>query len=175
MNWRRRAVLALFAVALVGCSSPGQLSLARPQLLPRRIGGVVYLPAAMSAKEFFTESRRLHLAPGWRWPTHPIPSSRNDLPMFYQVGFGRQDADSFWFCSWAATAIAAPYSAGRQALAELPQIRLLYYYTNALNGSSRIYLDKELYYARHDNLGRLRTDVTLNCPGSAVRHSHPVT
>lgn len=86
--------------------------------------------------------------------------------MMYERGFGRQAADHYWYCSWAARAVdqRVGTSARRQAVATAASLRKTYYFTTALAPDSRPFVDDLLERAQHGDLSGLRRDVTLNCP-----------
>jgi hypothetical protein len=147
---------------LAGCARAERAK--PPPLRPRYVNGVLYLPATMASREYGVEAARLTLAPGWRWPKSPLARFKEREPMYYEVGFGKQAADSYWFCSWAYTALHDTGNEKQTALKVIPGIRHLYYYTTSLVPPSRVLLNKELIEAQHGHLSRLRTDVTLNCP-----------
>lgn len=117
--------------------------------------------------EYRAEAASLTLAPGWRWPATPIPSTAPDgRGMMYEVGFGRQAADRYWYCSWATRAVDARVgpSARRQAVATAVSLRDTYYFKKALAPESRPFVDDLLARAQRGDLSGLRRDVRLNCP-----------
>ncbi len=128
------------------------------------VAGEPYGTAAKLDLEYHAEARRLELAPGWAWPSDPVSPTVDGHIMMYERGFGRQAADRFWFCSWAATASEA--RAGpevRLALARLPEIFQLYYYRVSLAPSSRSGFRREILHAQDGNLAALKQDMRLNC------------
>jgi hypothetical protein len=161
--------LAAVAAITVACSAPAPVPAPAPSQSPlqaRYINGIRYNPAPWTTREYFTEAGRLRLAAGWSWPAHPVQSIREGQPVFYQTGFGTQAADSYWYCSWAATALNDSHlkSNERAAVAQLQHIRQLYYFTHSLDRNGRVLLSHELVTAERGDLKLLQNDVTLNCP-----------
>jgi hypothetical protein len=156
--------LLLVAAATAGCASANALPSGQPTAA-KYVDGVRYLPAAQATTEYFAEAAHLTLASGFRWPANPLPNSQDGSPKMYEVGFGRQAADRYWFCSWARTAVTAPAASQtqRHAIGQLVKVKRLYYYTTALVPQSRPLLSTELARAAAGKLANLRTDVSLNC------------
>ncbi|WP_347350319.1 hypothetical protein [Intrasporangium sp.] len=153
--WSGGLVVSLAGVlALTACSA------GEPQ-------GPPTLTAAEATQEYLTEAGQLTLAPDSSWPSQPIAGTAEDgIPMIYEPGFGRQAADSFWFCSWSGRAldVAVTESDRQAAIAELDKIRTTYFYTKALAPESRPILDKVLDSTRLGDLTPLRNDHEMNCP-----------
>lgn len=124
----------------------------------------VYHDAAAATVEYRAEAAHLDLAPKWNWPAKPIRASYQGDPVRYEVGFGTQAADQYWFCSWASTALGAPAhsSARAEAITQLIGLRNSYYF-RVLDPQSVPYLQKELAEAQAGNLGLVRIDVRANC------------
>ena len=172
--WRKWVFgLAIAACLTVACSTPAPVPAPAPApsqspLAARYINGIRYNPAPWVTSEYFAEARRLRLAVGWTWPLDPIQAVRDGQPVYYQTGFGTQAADSYWYCSWAATALqdSRHEPSERRAVAQLQRIRRLYYFTRSLDKNGRTLLSQELVTATRGNLKLLQRDVTLNCPHS---------
>lgn len=161
----RVSVASMCVVILAGCAAGTPPTARLPPLRPRVINGVLYLPAAMTTREYFAESRDLALSPGAAWPAHPIEYVRGHVPMFYEKGFGRQSADFYWFCSWARSAVNARDAAIRdQAMLIMPEIMRLPYYTSTLPKVGRIMLQKAISTAERGSMSKLVTEIDTNCP-----------
>ncbi|HLN63817.1 MAG TPA: hypothetical protein VK464_20035 [Symbiobacteriaceae bacterium] len=119
--------------------------------------------------EYRTEAASLTLAPGWTWPSSPIPTRAPDgNEVRYEKGFGTQAADFYWFCSWASRALdpQLPEAEGQQALKNLPSIRTKYWYTKSLVAVSKPDFDQMMNEAVAGNLSDMRRFYELNCPQS---------
>jgi hypothetical protein len=159
---RRRRLQALAAAAglvcftglVTGCST------AEPE-------GPPTLTAQQATSEYRAEAKALTLAPKVVWPSAPIAATAEDgVAMVYEPGFGRQAADSYWFCSWSGRAleVGVTDTDRKAAVAELDKIRTTYFYTRALAPESKPILDKVLASTRLGDLSPLRRDHELNCP-----------
>lgn len=150
----RMAAVAAVVATLAGCSS-------------EEPAGPAALTAEQTTAEYRAEAADLKLAPGWSWPEEPIEAKAADgLGIVYEPGFGKQAADSHWFCSWADRVLdgSVPPAQREQAKKELPKIRDLNYYTDALAPESRPFFDNILESTELGDLGPLRTEFELNCP-----------
>lgn len=151
---------ALAAISTSGCAHSSQP--AEPTF--RVVEGATYIPVTPAEAEYQKEAATLLLPPGYSWPQHSLPASESGSPEWYEVGYGRQAADSYWFCSWASTALKTADPQLRQrAVGTLGDIFHLYYYTHALVTSSQPLLQREVTNAQHGDFIALRTDVQLNC------------
>jgi hypothetical protein len=144
--------MGLTALALAGCGG------GEPEAPPA-------LTSAQANAEFTTETEDLQLAPDWTWPGDPLPSAGPDgHDQVYEPGYGRQAADHFWYCSWAATAVTSQDATTRTtALEQAGRITDTYYYKVALAADSRPALDAVLASAALGDLSKLQQDVRLNC------------
>lgn len=163
---RRLWILVTTIVTLSGCGNAPQPE--EPKY--RVVAGATYMPASHAETEYAQESATLHLPPAHTWPahsiaaTHPATAGESAAPEWYQVGYGRQAADRYWFCSWASTALTAADTESRtDAVIILGGIFALSYYTDTLDPPSRTLLRQEVTNAQHGNLTALRTDVQRNC------------
>lgn len=160
------------------------MSLARNLVVAACLAGVAALtscggdeppgPPALSAAdaeaEYRTEAATLTLAPGWSWPEEPVQATASDgLAMVYEPGYGKQAADYHWFCSWSDRTLdgTLPKAQRDKAAKQLPGIRRLYYYTDALPVESRPFIDEVLRSVALGDLARLQNDFRLNCPTRA--------
>jgi hypothetical protein len=163
----RALVLAGLAVLLTGCavgSAAPVATTAAPQPSYRIVNGTRYVPVGTAEQEYRAEAETLRLPSTQVWQAHPLAATDQGSPVWYQAGFGRQTADRYWFCRWAAVAAAAASPAVRSnAVTTLQQMLHLYYYTTALDVPSRPQLVRELTSARHGDLRELRNDLRLNC------------
>jgi hypothetical protein len=155
--------LVLAVIGMAGCSA-GLPQVSNSPLGARYVYGVRYIPASWATKEYFAEADHLTLAAGSAWPKNPLNSLRDGDPQMYGVGFGKQAADSYWFCSWSSAALHAPDQIERNdAVRQLLKIRRLYYYTTAAAPALRSLLNKELNRAKKGKMSMLRADVSENC------------
>ncbi|MCL6647789.1 MAG: transposase family protein [Chloroflexi bacterium] len=116
--------------------------------------------------EYRAEAASLTLAPDWKWPASPVPSHAPDGPATtYGKGWGRQAADSYWFCSWASRALdpKLPAAERQQAIENALSIRTKYLYTTALAPDSKRALDRLLRNAAKGDTRDLRQYYEANC------------
>jgi hypothetical protein len=163
-----RCALALGAAMLLGgCAVGAATSRTTPppaQPSDRIVNGTKYVPVATAEQEYQAEAKTLRLPAAQAWQAHPLVATDQGSPVWYQSGFGRQTADRYWFCRWAAVAAGTASSAVRgDAVATLQQMLHLYYYTTALDVPSRPQLVRELTSAQHGDLRELLNDLRLNC------------
>ena len=152
----------LLSAVLAGCAATNSAAVKQPPY--RVVNGATYVPVATADREYSREAATLELPPAHAWPQDPLPKSDSGSPAWYEIGYARQAADRYWFCSWAAMAVnASDVRARREAVEALQGILRLYYYTNALDAHSRPQLAKEVTSAQKGDLTALRTDVQLNC------------
>jgi hypothetical protein len=124
-----------------------------------------------TAREYRAEAASLRLAPGWRWPSAPVPSHAADgRGVRYERGWGTQAADFYWYCSWTSRAIDPRVSAParRSAVGHVLEIRDRYYFTTALAPVSRPAFDRLLTKAARGDVRGLRRDYELNCPKASA-------
>lgn len=163
----RVGLLAGLAVLLTGCavgSAAPAATTAAPQPSYRIVNGTKYVPVGTAEQQYRTEATTLQLPAGKSWQAHPLAATDQGSPVWYQDGFGRQTADRYWFCRWAAVAAAATSPAVRSgAVTTLQGMLHLYYYTTALDVPSRPQLVRELTSAQHGDLKELLNDLQLNC------------
>jgi hypothetical protein len=158
MRLPKRTLLAAAGIAIASVTT-ASCSSEEPK-------GPPTLTAEEATQEYRAEARSLKLAPGAEWPVNPIQSIAEDgVPMIYEPGFGKQAADSHWFCSWSAKALETDATDAQRAdaVAELEKIRTTYFYTRALAPESRPVLDKVLASTQLGDFGPLRRDHGLNC------------
>src|SRR6185437_6395868 len=123
-----------------------------------------YVPAGTAEQQYRAEASTLRLPAAQVWQAHPLASTDQGSPVWYQDGFGRQTADRYWFCKWAAVAAStANPTVRRDAVTTLQAMLRLYYYTTALDVPSRPQLVRELTSAQRGDLRELRNDLSLNC------------
>jgi hypothetical protein len=157
----RLATLVLLAT-LTGCATTGTNGAREPAY--RVVNGATYIPVPTAETEYSREAASLQLPARQAWPKHPFLASEAGTPEWYQIGYARQAADRFWFCSWASVAVHTADTAARQdAVNRLQEMKQLYYYTEALDGPSRPQLATELATAQRGDLAMLSNDLTLNC------------
>ena len=160
LDWRIWSVVVLACVALSGCAAKG------PAKEPtyRVVNGATYLPATTAEREYTKEAATLRLPPSDEWPQSPVSGGTSAAPEWYQVGYGRQAADRYWFCKWADVALNTSDPHQRHnAVKTIHGILQLYYYKHALVRRSRPQLVEEVQSARRGDLTALREDVRLNC------------
>jgi len=130
----------------------------------RVVNGATYIPVPTAETEYAREAAALQLPPRQAWPKHPLLATQSGTPEWYQIGYARQAADRYWFCSWASVAVHTADTVARQdAVTRLQAMLQLYYYTVALDGPSRPQLVTELATAQRGDLSMLSTDLKLNC------------
>ena len=126
--------------------------------------GGTYVPGPTADLEYALEASTLQLPAQHSWPSHPMPPSPSGGPEWYQLGYAKQAADRFWFCSWASVASTATDAKARHdAVLQLQGITKLYYYTHALDAPSRPLLLDELKAAVHGDLSAVENDLKQNC------------
>jgi hypothetical protein len=150
------AVVVAASLVVIAARGHGQPSAAKHP---------TYSDYQVATREYRDEAAGLTLAPGWSWPEEPIPATYQGSEVRYELGYGTQAADQFWFCTWAVRAVEArPASADRiDAVRRLQVFRDMYYF-KVLNEKSRPYVDQELRRALAGELDLVRTDVEANCP-----------
>ena len=147
---------------LTGCAMAGTSTVKQPTY--RVVNGATYIPVPTAETEYAREAATLQLPPTQAWPKHPLLASEAGTPEWYQLGYARQAADRFWFCSWAAVAVRATDTSVRQdAVTRLQGMTELYYYTETLAAPSRPQLVTELTTAQRGDLTMLSNDLKLNC------------
>ena len=94
----------------------------------------------------------------------PLVVIGSGSPTWYEVRYGRQAADRYWFWDWALVSVTSTDARlRRQAVETLQQMLHLSYYTEALIPASRPQLAEEVRSARSGHLDELSTDLRLNC------------
>jgi len=128
------------------------------------------LPPALTAEqttaEYRAEAATLQLAPGWSWPSQPVPAKAPDgNDNVYEPGFGKQAADYYWYCSWSSRVLdpATSDADRKSALDNVVQIKGKYYYLTALADDSKPYLDGVLNSSLLGDYAPLKNDFELNC------------
>jgi hypothetical protein len=128
------------------------------------VNGGTYVAVPTAELEYSKEASTLQLPPEHAWPRHPLLKSESGAPQWYQIGYAKQAADRFWFCSWASVAIDTSDTKVRHdAVKTLQGMTKLYYYTHALDAPSQPQLVNELTTAQRGDLTALRTDLQHNC------------
>lgn len=117
--------------------------------------------------EFSGESRNLSLAPTASWPDrYTVPSTGPDgAKQVYQVGYGRVEADAYWYCSWEKYLLSQPSgsSEAKKATEALRQVRHTFMYKTALEGRDRDHFDRTLDSALGGDRELMRLDVLAAC------------
>jgi hypothetical protein len=117
--------------------------------------------------EFAAESERLTLPPHAGWPPAlTVPSQGpGGARQVYQVGYGRVEADLYWYCSWEQFFLKQPAGspARESAASALLTVRQTYLYQNALQSPDRTFFDDTLNAAIAGHPVRMRDDVAENC------------
>jgi len=160
--WLTAVLTVVVSAGLAGCVATGAATPREPTF--RVVNGQTYVPVPTADDEYAREAATLSLPAQRNWPQHPLRASEAGTPDWYQVGYGRQAADRFWFCSWAAVALgAADPKVRHDAVDTLQGMLRLYYYTVALDPPSRPQLLAELTTAQRGHLAALDTDLQRNC------------
>lgn len=142
-------------VMIVGCSGNS----------PR--GSSEWISANQAKAEYVDESRRLILAPGWRWPEAPQYESKasDGRKINYGVNAGRVDASWYWHCSWARTYFAAESSRDREtALKEVLRLKESSFYRYGLTLEDQSARDNLLALAESGDPEQLKAIIDWNCP-----------
>jgi hypothetical protein len=146
MQHHLRAALLVTAVLLVGCA---------------RSGEPTYLSAVDTDAEYLAASTKLVLPDGVSFadPNHPaVAGDGNEI--LYEAGSGRNDAQYFWYCAWAATAVSA--ADPTQALANLERAHSMELW-NALDDNGRTQFADQLALAKTGDLSQIDWFVEANC------------
>lgn len=133
------------SLALTSCSS-GQAS-GPPGLDYREI-----------AAEYSAETNALVLPEGTTFP-----DKEYDPEGTYQAGVGRNDADSFWYCSWADEYLSTTGPQQAAALEQLMTLKSQYIYTDSYDDGTRQIVDNLLSAAGLGDPGPLQRDYEINC------------
>lgn len=163
----RRTLAVAVALGALGVTSTGCGSdPATPVLTTVIVNGEPYVTPAEASLQYRLEEGRFRLEPSWRWPGRPVKDVIDGHHMMYQLGFGTQAADWYWFCSWATEAVSprTPQESRTADVRRLSAIRSTYYFRVALVPRSRPLLSRQLHLASLGRLQSLRRDVRLNCP-----------
>jgi hypothetical protein len=155
-------VVALLSTCLAACTTT---EASVPKEPPYKVAqGGTYVPEPTAELEYALEASTLQLPAAHTWPQHPMPKPASGTPEWYQLGYAKQAADRFWFCSWAAVATSTTDPKTRHdAVLRLQDITKLYYYTHALDAPSQPLLLNELKAALRGDLSAVRTDLKQNC------------
>lgn len=155
-------IAAAVSAGLSACASSGASPPKQPAF--RVVNGATYIPVATAKREYANEAATLQLPAALGWPRDPLAATESGQPEWYEIGYARQAADRYWFCSWSSVATKASDRKMRgTAVDTLQHMLKLYYYTNALDGPSRPQLVRELSTAKRGDLTALRNDLRLNC------------
>jgi len=148
-------VAALLAVAATGCGGHRGAASDPHGLNWKQYNG-----------EYFRETHKLQLAPGFRWPARaPIAGSYQGAAVYFEAGSGKRDADRYWLCSWARRWLGDRGSS--VALRKLWTIKRTFLYQGATLPHDRHLYDDEITRAGLGDAGPLQNDVQLNCPKPA--------
>jgi hypothetical protein len=155
-------VAALLSACLPACATT---EASVPKEPPYKIAqGGTYVPGPTAELEYALEASTLTLPVNHTWPQHPMAKSASGTAEWYQLGYARQAADRFWFCSWASVAVSTTEPKARHnAVLRLQGITKLYYYTNALDAPSQPLLVSELATALRGDLSAVQNDLDQNC------------
>jgi hypothetical protein len=127
------------------------------------------LTPQQTIEEFKKEASSIKLAPGWKWPDKPpIPSKSPDgSEVRFERGYGKSQANVYWFCSWIDRAMDSKLSEGehQKALKTAFAIRSKYFYTSTLTPDSKAGFDQMLQNAEHGNTDEMKQFFELNCKG----------
>lgn len=160
LNRRVFAALLIAAFgALTACGTTTQSSTP---------AAVQWQTATQAIAEFQQAEQDLTLAPGWQWKANPMRIAGPDgRPQYYQPGAATNDAQLYWFCSWAAQAVhAAPNSADQYtATRQLESVRAKYLYQQGLSAPSRTMFDTVLGGVQRGDFQALHRYLVQNCDG----------
>lgn len=96
-TWPTSLVALVLAACLTGCTRAAHRIVASP--VSHRSD---YIDVDNATKEYRDAERNLRLNPGWKWPTVPEPRVGPDgRPQLYEIGTATNDAQLYWYCSWA--------------------------------------------------------------------------
>lgn len=154
-------LIAAFGALTACTTAPGPSTSAGP-------AAVQWLSADQAIAEFRHAEQGLTLAPGWQWKVDPERAAGPDgRPQYYQAGAATNDAQLYWFCSWATQALrAAPNSADRYTAArQLDSVRAKYLYQHGLSTPARTVLDTVLGGVRRGDFQALHHYLLQNCDG----------
>jgi hypothetical protein len=153
----KKLMLALAAV-LTLASACGQDNAAE--------GAYDGMTPAQTKDEYHAEAATLSLAPGWAWPQEiKLDEAGPDgRPMDYQRGYGKTQANWYWYCSWGRTFLAAQGTQREEAYGNMQKIRDLFYYKVALLPADRVRFEKTLAEAGLGDTAEMANTITLNCP-----------
>lgn len=115
--------------------------------------------------EYQAQEKQLTLGSGWSWPRETEPASGPDgRPQFFEPGSATNDAQSYWWCSWAVQLLHDPNapSAG-STQSRLSSVRGMYLYKVGLQGSDQRWFEGILSAAEHKHFDLLDDYVTKNC------------
>ncbi|HIW62173.1 MAG TPA: hypothetical protein H9881_06935 [Candidatus Stackebrandtia excrementipullorum] len=122
-----------------------------------------------ATQQYFEEAQKWELAPGWEWPEDPGYAAENSgdgQGTVYGPDMGRVDANEFWFCSWASTAVSTD---DKDLVAQSVEEILKYEETTGYKKSdagAKEYTDDMLASAADGDFQTLTEYVTLNCPAN---------
>lgn len=80
--------------------------------------------------------------------------------IFYEAGSGRNDAQYFWYCAWAAEALTSVDLRG--ALANMERVELMELW-NALDSNGQTQFASQLALAKNGDLRQVESFVDVNC------------
>jgi hypothetical protein len=160
--------LALLGVAtLVAAGACGSGSGSATAGASSRVNSADQVSAEINAEE-----ASLELAPGWMWPSGAGPAStaEDGGHIAYEVGYGTNWADHYWYCSWLWHLVGAGPHAGdlQQTIGTLRSIRTKPFYQSGLLSPDKVTFDKLLDRNISEAIGgsveAARSDASGQCP-----------
>ena len=146
MLTRFSSALLVATFILVGCGAPAEPT---------------YLTADATDAEYIDASATLDLPAGAAFPDPNHASLADDgNAIFYERGSGRNDAQYFWYCAWAAEATTAVDPSG--ALANMERVESMELW-RALDDNGRAQFANQLELAKVGDLRQVESFVDVNC------------
>lgn len=110
------------------------------------------------AAEYTAETQTLTLPEGVAFPDREY-----DPAGTYQAGVGKNDADSFWYCSWASEYLSSSGPERDAAFAQLQTLDQKYIYITSYDDTTKQLADNVLSAAGLGDPGPLQNDYDINC------------
>lgn len=153
----RRILVALFILVVVIPISYYALRYENPEI-----------SRAEADAEYWSEAAQLTLAPGWNWPASP-PFPEFEKVTTHVRGWGKTEADYYWFCSWASRAVdpELPAVERQEALENVLAIQTKYYFTDGMDDDAKSSFVRMLQNAVEGDADELGEFYRLNCRQSA--------